>query len=401
MLNCQFDESKKMLFLHGRIDAQTSTLFEKELNDLVRRGQREIFIDCADIQHISSAGLRVFLSIQKQLKQISGGIVLCQPSEPMLKVFAISGFDKLFDMILGNEELTAKTGQKQKLRQQKVLNGIPFECVTGEPVLGTWAALGASKDSNAEFYGPDDAEAISADRMRFGCGLSAPGNSFEDCKNFIGECVAVDGNYFYYPAIKNAAVDFILGKEADAHLNYQFFSGFRFDGKPSHTLSFSLSEAGSSLAECLKGLSELVETNVFAVVGVLESAGIWGMNFKKAPIAENFPKSGSMRDKDNFSEFMDFPIEASFRDHIIVAAGLTYKDKQRLSEESKRLFPEESASHLHGVIMEKGPVSRNSADFHREIDRVLMELKPLKVQHLLQKSRFKGGLLGVMLLEER
>ncbi|MBF0398900.1 MAG: hypothetical protein HQK78_19135, partial [Desulfobacterales bacterium] len=51
MLNWEFDESKKMIFLHGRIDAQTSVLLEKELNNNIIKGHRQILINCSDIDY--------------------------------------------------------------------------------------------------------------------------------------------------------------------------------------------------------------------------------------------------------------------------------------------------------------------------------------------------------------
>ena len=397
MLNWQFDESKNTLFLQGRMDAQTCASFEKELAGLVSRGKRDIFIDCAEVKYMSSAGMRVFLTIQKQLKPISGGLVLVRPSEAMLKVFKLAGFHKLFEIILGDDD---QTEQKQPQREQRVLHGIPFECARQAATVGTWSALTSKKDVITAFYDDGDAYVINANQARFGYGLSAPGESFAECKDLLGECVVVNGNYFYYPAIKNAAVDFVLAQEASPDLHYQFMTGGLFDGAYAHALAFGMDGAERGLGDLLDGLGELVETNLFGVVGVLESAGIWGMNFKKTPIAEHFPATGSMKDRERFAEFMDFPIEASFRDHVIVAVGLVCKDKQRLSDAGQRMFPEESANHLHGVVFEKAPVSRNIDDFQGELERVIASLKPLKVQHLLQKSRFKGGLLGIVPVEE-
>lgn len=397
MLNWQFDETKNTLFLQGRMDAQTSASFEKELAGLVSRGKRDIFIDCSEVKYMSSAGMRVFLTIQKQLKPISGGLVLVRPSDAMLKVFKLAGFHKLFEIILGDDD---QAEQKQPQREQRTLRGIPFECATQTAKAGTWSALTSKKDAITAFYDDGDAYAINANHARFGYGLSAPGESFAECKDLLGECVVVNGNYFYYPAIKNAAVDFVLAQEASPDLHYQFMTGGLFDGTYAHALAFGMDGAERGLGDLLDGLGELVETNLFGVIGVLESAGIWGMNFKKTPIAEHFPATGSMKDRERFAEFMDFPIEASFRDHVIVAVGLVCKDKQRLSDAGQRMFPEESANHLHAVVFEKAPVSRNIDDFQGELERVIANLKPLKVQHLLQKSRFKGGLLGVVPVEE-
>lgn len=55
------------VYASGGIDAVTCALLEKSLVDLVEAGETRIVLDLAQTVHISSAGLRVILSVAKQL----------------------------------------------------------------------------------------------------------------------------------------------------------------------------------------------------------------------------------------------------------------------------------------------------------------------------------------------
>ena len=49
-------------------------------------------VDFAELEYLSSAGLRVLLKATKRLKQASGKIVLCDMADYVREVFEISGF---------------------------------------------------------------------------------------------------------------------------------------------------------------------------------------------------------------------------------------------------------------------------------------------------------------------
>ena len=62
----------KCLSLKGRIDALSSTELQRELENLILSGERILFVDFAEVNYISSAGLRVFLNTQKAAQKGGG-----------------------------------------------------------------------------------------------------------------------------------------------------------------------------------------------------------------------------------------------------------------------------------------------------------------------------------------
>ena len=84
------------LSLSGRLDTTTAKAFEDRILAHIESGQRRIAIDLAELEYISSAGLRVFLLAAKRLDAAQGRIALCALTEPVREVFDIAGFIPIF-----------------------------------------------------------------------------------------------------------------------------------------------------------------------------------------------------------------------------------------------------------------------------------------------------------------
>jgi anti-anti-sigma factor len=107
MFECIVTENQgyKCLLLKGRIDALSSPDIEREFNALILAGDRIIAADLAEVDYISSAGLRVFLGIQKRLKKAGGQVIIFRPAGSVLEVFSISGLTNMFRIVSSIEEI--------------------------------------------------------------------------------------------------------------------------------------------------------------------------------------------------------------------------------------------------------------------------------------------------------
>ena len=84
--------------LKGRLDAATSKSVEERLLQLIDTGERQMIMDLAALDYISSVGLRVLILVAKRLKQVGGRVVVCALQEPVRQVFDIAGFTTLFTL---------------------------------------------------------------------------------------------------------------------------------------------------------------------------------------------------------------------------------------------------------------------------------------------------------------
>jgi anti-anti-sigma factor len=80
----------------GRIDTTTSAAVEAAVRSAVDGGARDLVVDFAAVEYISSAGLRVFLVLAKRMRDLQGRLVLCGMPEPVRQVFRLAGFLPLF-----------------------------------------------------------------------------------------------------------------------------------------------------------------------------------------------------------------------------------------------------------------------------------------------------------------
>lgn len=108
----------RVLALDGRLDTETAADLELTLQDLLGAGERHFLLDLSRIGYVSSAGLRVLLSLAKQLDGGKGSLRLCGLSPPVRQVFDVAGFTKLF-AIFPNRE--AALGDAPKLPPEALL----------------------------------------------------------------------------------------------------------------------------------------------------------------------------------------------------------------------------------------------------------------------------------------
>lgn len=91
----------------GRIDSATSAEFETAIQTVIEGGKRNIVLDMADVDFLSSSGLRVLVTTRKDLNKSGGRITLAQLSERVQETLAIAGLDVLFESFPDRESAIA------------------------------------------------------------------------------------------------------------------------------------------------------------------------------------------------------------------------------------------------------------------------------------------------------
>ena len=79
--------------VEGRLDTVTAPEFEKEIMESIK-GIDELTLDFANLEYISSAGLRVLLSAQKVMNQ-QGSMKIVHVGEVIQEIFEVTGFSDI------------------------------------------------------------------------------------------------------------------------------------------------------------------------------------------------------------------------------------------------------------------------------------------------------------------
>lgn len=86
----QLNGSELTLALNGRLDTTTAPELEAVIKESIA-GVTNLVMDFAELEYLSSAGLRVILSAQKTMNK-QGEMVIRNVNETINEVFEITGF---------------------------------------------------------------------------------------------------------------------------------------------------------------------------------------------------------------------------------------------------------------------------------------------------------------------
>lgn len=393
------EDSVTCIMAKGRIDALSSTDIKKIFDEFIIAGERILLVDMTSVHYVSSAGLRIFIGAQKELKKVGGEIVLYGLADPVLEVFNMSGLVRLFRTVTDKKNVSAlihKDSGRTEITTRE-FDSVTIEYIETEAGKGSLFTVGTQDRTADSSYTERDVVAVKPADMKFGCGLASLGDTYDEYKHLFGESMVINHTFFFYPAVKHSSVDFLINAHQNPGMTYKFFHGFGFNGDYRYVLSFQGKNEAVELPSLIGSFFNISRANILGVAILAKSTGFWGMNIRRVPIAGQKPDNGkSIFDSENFPDWIDFPVEPSYINNIVVATGIAVRERAFLDHEKACLVSEGSSFHLHGGVFDKAPLGDNIAGFDNEMMRVFNECPVHKIQHILGHSRFSGGMAAMI-----
>lgn len=98
MINVEFNKQEDALVatVSGQIDTLTAPDLQKCLLSALDEGETKLIMDVSGVNYVSSAGLRVFLIVQKRLQPTGQGLEIRGMRDDVKEVFDVTGFTSLF-----------------------------------------------------------------------------------------------------------------------------------------------------------------------------------------------------------------------------------------------------------------------------------------------------------------
>ncbi len=93
-INLNKNEDKLIISLEGRLDTTTSPNLESEYKKL---DETNIVLDLKKLNYISSAGLRVLLTMQKEMNK-KGTLEIINVCDDVLDIFEVTGFNDILNI---------------------------------------------------------------------------------------------------------------------------------------------------------------------------------------------------------------------------------------------------------------------------------------------------------------
>lgn len=97
----------EIMAVTGRIDSTTSPAFEEAIQKWVEGEATRYVIELSGVDFMSSAALRVFLSMAKRTSRNGKTVVLAGPTPEVQEIFQIANFTEIFTIVATVDEALA------------------------------------------------------------------------------------------------------------------------------------------------------------------------------------------------------------------------------------------------------------------------------------------------------
>lgn len=87
-----------VVHLGGEIDVYTAPFVREKLDEQIHAGRTDLVVDLSDVTFLDSTGLGVLVGRLKFARTRGGSLRLVGTAERVLRVFAITGLDKVFEI---------------------------------------------------------------------------------------------------------------------------------------------------------------------------------------------------------------------------------------------------------------------------------------------------------------
>jgi len=382
-------ENRRQLCLKGRFDANWADHVGNAIESAIRAGHHHIDLDLAQVDYLSSAGIRVLLKYFKQLQAAHGVLRVVRPTETIFTVLRLSGIASL----LVADIKTTPAAKPQSGRRAWERNGIKFE---SHEQSGAHELEGRLHGSPEKFVAGQLA-APESRRVRFdpemvGLGLGAFGKDASDCRARFGEFLAVAGVAVAQPTDGSSVPDFQV-TEGQLVPEVNVLYGLTASGGFSRLLRFeaAASEGGAArLAVLVEAALEELKTEAACIVFVAESASLVGATLRQSPAMANgqpplnFP---AVRD------WLSFTTELNDERHLALIVGFAHRQPQ--SDARAFLRPlgtgSNSQGHFHAASFGYRPLPKGNISLRETVANLLARESAGAVMHLLSDEReFEG-----------
>ena len=376
------------LRLTGRLDREWAEHLSGTMEDLLRTGVRSLSLDLSDVTYISSAATAVLGHWRQELAVLRGDIRVTALSSIVRDTLAIAGWDAQTE-ISRRSAPTSRPASTWQLRSAFAAAG-EYQTSTSHPEGRLICRLHGAPRVTGEPVIRDTSPVVGLPRDVFGLGVGAIGWNFEDCRDYLGELVAVAGCVAHFPGDGALLPDYFVADRGVA--NAVLASGLTCEGDFAKLVRFGpQGDAGAiPLSELAAVCLEAVGDDIAGVVIAAETAGLTGARMLRSPAAEGAPpfrfELPGLRDWLSFSPERTHGLTTS-----LIAGVVARSPEGPLAE---RLLPLEITERLHGhfhaAVFAYHPLPQRTVELDALVRTVFADHPLRDVLHLLWDDREDG-----------
>jgi len=93
---------------HGIFDGIQAAKFCQEVEQLLGKKVNMVVVDFRNVTLMDSSGLGALVQVLKMTRQAQVQLILCSFNEQVQTLFELTGMDRVFEILVGREELEYK-----------------------------------------------------------------------------------------------------------------------------------------------------------------------------------------------------------------------------------------------------------------------------------------------------
>jgi anti-anti-sigma factor len=383
----EFQNDNILLFLTGRLDANSAGHLNDFIDRLIQEGHYNISLDMSAIEYLSSAGIRSLVTQYRNLNTINGYLIVSSMSKNVKQVLDMVGMSVMLSKPKPRDTVTVE----KNIIKEFHFDGIKFNIKTIDEKNNSIVELYGKPDLiKTSEYSESDMRIIKSEEKHFSFGLGAIGDSYSDCQNHFGEYMMLGKDILYLPSDGSNKPDYMTSKgQLIATLSELY--GLHFNGNFSHEIRFDPenNKNSSGICKILEGISNCINTKQFAFVMIAESAGLIGISLNSSPVNKkhifNYPE---------VKETINFTTEPAHVKMLTISAGIVSENDNELNKKFLRPFKpgSDTYSHIHSAVFQYIPLKKSEIDLFETTNYLIENIELKDVLHLANDYREVVGL---------
>jgi anti-anti-sigma factor len=389
-LSATHDGPIAVVRLTGRLDGESARHLSDTIEELLREGARSIELDMAEVNYLSSAGLRVLAGKSQDLAELRGSLDVVEPSPTVRNMLEAAGL--LAALV---RESTATRLSKGSGRFTHW--GLPgVHAHHGSYEISRYGDDGVRcrlyQAGIERFLAPVDpagCRTVQFPARAFGIGIGAIGNRAEDVAPRLGELIAAEGVVSYLPTEGESTPDYVFTyptRVPEAVLA----SGIVWEGLFSDLMRFSTLPDSDEvpLTELAEACLDMSGSDLVAIALVAEMKALVGASLRRSPAllaANRAPGTGAA----SLREWLSFTPEPAHQGSTALLVGIVAR--RPTGPLVSLLRPLDSAGHLHGhihaAVFPYEPVPQRTVMLPELIRRLYEASTPRDILHLIHDDR--------------
>ncbi len=400
MIETTRDGGSAVLRIAGRLDREGAEHLSQSLEELLRDGVRSLSIDLSTVTYISSAATTVLSRWRQELAVLRGEVQLTSVPPAVRESLAILGWDAgvetdagpgpaSVDLRLSSWQIPATIARSGEYQMSACVPSGTLRCrLHGHPDWLRHVPLG-----------PDDCDVVALPPNAFGLGLGAIGGGYDDCRDGLGELLAVAGCVAHFPNDGARMADYLVGDGAVAP-RAVLASGLTCEGAFSNLVRFSPKPDVDAvpLSEVAVACLDTVGAATAGVVIAAETLGLSGARIRRSPAAADASplqfETSALRDWLSFT-----PERASSLTTMLAAGVVARAPEGPLAAHLRPLgWAGNLYGHFHAAVFSYRPLPQRTVELGVLARGLFKDHQLRDVLHLVWDDRGEDGVAESMLV---